>query len=335
MPWTHPGKKLKDLLREASDKLLKLFAKRQVLVLTNFSILCKRTRRPTVEAQQCSETLAKTMSPVSVQCSCFHTCFSACVYTGLSAALMVCPNSWPFTSHSVLNLLQTTDSFWAPFYKTWHYFIIWLCQTWFCLKSELICFQEFHLPRFIGRWLHTSGRWSVVLKSRIWNHQGGDKYSFVDDVCPQYLHCTDGDQQSETARLSTVGFQDYAYCHTKDGFQAVKHFVTSRDFLFIQMLEVKVSINIFLIPQGLLRIYKLLKDWRGSRHKVFSDTKWGRGQSEKIFSTVNDIFISSLDVSKIKANPSALSLSNGGRSSLISKHDLNLSTRQTAKEHYR
>ena len=56
----------------------------------------------------------------------------------------------------------------------------------------------------IGRWLQTSGRWSVVLKSRIWSYPGGDKYSFVDDVCPQYLHCTDEDQQSETARLSTV-----------------------------------------------------------------------------------------------------------------------------------
>ena len=38
----------------------------------------------------------------------------------------------------------------------------------------------------------------------IWSYPGGDKYSFVDDVCPQYLHCTDEDQQSETARLSTV-----------------------------------------------------------------------------------------------------------------------------------
>ena len=44
----------------------------------------------------------------------------------------------------------------------------------------------------------------MVLKSRIWSYPGGDKYSFVDDVCPQYLHCTDEDQQSETARLSTV-----------------------------------------------------------------------------------------------------------------------------------
>ena len=30
----------------------------------------------------------------------------------------------------------------------------------------------------------------------------------VDDVCPQYLHCTDEDQQSETARLSTVVLQN-------------------------------------------------------------------------------------------------------------------------------
>ena len=284
MPWTHPGKKLKDLLREASDKLLKLLAKRQVLVLTNFSILCKKKQEDQRSRLNNLQRLwQKTMSPVSVQCSWFHTCFSACVYTGLSAVLMVCPNSWPFTSRSVLNLLQTTDSFWGPFYKTWHYFIIWLCQTWFCLKSELIGFQDFHLPRFIGRWLQTSGRWSVVLKSRIWNHPGGDKYLFVDDVCPQYLHCTDGDQQSETAPLSTVGFQDYAYRHTKDGFQAVKHFVISRDFLFIQMLKVKVNINIFLSPHGLLGICKLLKKWRGLRHKVFSDTKWGRSQSEKIF----------------------------------------------------
>ena len=52
--------------------------------------------------------------------------------------------------------------------------------------------------------VQTSGRWSVVLKSRIWSYPGGDKHSFVDDVCPQYLHCTDEDQQSETARLSTV-----------------------------------------------------------------------------------------------------------------------------------
>ena len=44
----------------------------------------------------------------------------------------------------------------------------------------------------------------MVLKSRICSYPGGDKYSFVDDVCPQYLHCTDEDQQSETARLSTV-----------------------------------------------------------------------------------------------------------------------------------
>ena len=43
-----------------------------------------------------------------------------------------------------------------------------------------------------------------MLKSRIWSYPGGDKYSFVDDICPQYLHCTDEDQQSETARLSTV-----------------------------------------------------------------------------------------------------------------------------------
>ena len=45
----------------------------------------------------------------------------------------------------------------------------------------------------------------MVLKSRIWSYPGGDKYSFVDDVCLQCLHCTDEDQQSETARLSTVG----------------------------------------------------------------------------------------------------------------------------------
>ena len=44
----------------------------------------------------------------------------------------------------------------------------------------------------------------MVLKSRIWSrrHLGGDKY--VDDVCPQYLHCTVEDQQSETARLSII-----------------------------------------------------------------------------------------------------------------------------------
>ena len=45
---------------------------------------------------------------------------------------------------------------------------------------------------------------STSLKSRIWSYPGRDKYSFVDDVCPQYLHCTDEDQQSETVRLSTV-----------------------------------------------------------------------------------------------------------------------------------
>ena len=68
------------------------------------------------------------------------------------------------------------------------------------LSSAPWCFEHCG----IGRWLQTSGRWSVVLKSRIWSYPGGDKYSFVDDVCPQYLHCTDEDQQSETARLSTV-----------------------------------------------------------------------------------------------------------------------------------
>ena len=70
----------------------------------------------------------------------------------------------------------------------------------FALSSAPWCFEHCG----IGRWLQTSGRWSVVLKSRIWSYPGGDKYSFVDDVCPQYLHCTDEDQQSETARLSTV-----------------------------------------------------------------------------------------------------------------------------------
>ena len=68
------------------------------------------------------------------------------------------------------------------------------------LSSAPWCFEHCN----IGRWLQTSGSWSVVLKSRIWSYPGGDKYSFVDDVCPQYLHCTDEDQQSETARLSTV-----------------------------------------------------------------------------------------------------------------------------------
>ena len=68
------------------------------------------------------------------------------------------------------------------------------------LSSAPWCFEHCG----IGRWLQTSGRWSVILKSRIWSYPGGDKYSFVDDVCPQYLHCTDEDQQSETARLSTV-----------------------------------------------------------------------------------------------------------------------------------
>ena len=76
----------------------------------------------------------------------------------------------------------------------------------FALSSAPWCFEHCG----IGRWLQTSFRWSVVLKSRIWSHPGGDKYSFVDDFCPQYLHCTDEDQQSETARLSTVGPQ-----HTK------------------------------------------------------------------------------------------------------------------------
>ena len=68
------------------------------------------------------------------------------------------------------------------------------------LSSAPWCFEHCG----IGRWLQTSGRWSVVLKSRIWSYPGGDKCSFVDDVCPQYLHCTDEDQQSETTRLSTV-----------------------------------------------------------------------------------------------------------------------------------
>ena len=48
------------------------------------------------------------------------------------------------------------------------------------LSSAPWCFEHCG----IGRWLQTSGRWSVVLKSRIWSYPGGDKYSFVDDVCP-------------------------------------------------------------------------------------------------------------------------------------------------------
>ena len=40
------------------------------------------------------------------------------------------------------------------------------------LSSAPWCFEHCG----IGRWLQTSGRWSVVLKSRIWSHPGGDKY---------------------------------------------------------------------------------------------------------------------------------------------------------------
>ena len=54
--------------------------------------------------------------------------------------------------------------------------------------------------------LQTSGKWLLVLKSRIRSYPGGDKYSFVDDVCPQYQHCTDEDKIVKKDRACPARF---------------------------------------------------------------------------------------------------------------------------------
>ena len=59
------------------------------------------------------------------------------------------------------------------------------------LSSAPWCFEHCG----IGRWfIQTSGRWSVVLKSRIWSHPGGDKYSLSHELVHQhhYMNPSDG-----------------------------------------------------------------------------------------------------------------------------------------------
>ena len=73
--------------------------------------------------------------------------------------------------------------------------------------------------------------------------------SFVDDVCPQYLHCTDEDQQSETARLSTVVFWS-AEARTCN---AVSSFHESHQKVFVCVLFERIIVVSWKVEVGLVK----------------------------------------------------------------------------------